>query len=306
MSFDIRQLRYAIAAADHGSFYRAAGALDIEQSTLSRGISKLERVVGTKLFDRTRSGVALTVAGTRFIRSARTMVANADQMLGESRMVGQGRAGSLFLGFNSSVSAGNLRATILSWTDTNPGVDLVGVETGRSVLLARLNAGDIDIAILMGVAGHNGFRREVFWSERIFVALPAGHPLADHDVVYWTDLRTQRFALPVADPGPDIRDLLIGRLAMSGAPARIHMCRTSHDTVLSLLGNSDYASVVCEGSTGATYPDVVLRPVYGEQGPMLSVYSGYWRTDNENPAFRRFLAFVHERYALSFDLSDNG
>jgi len=306
MSFDIRQLRYAIAAADHGSFYRAAKALCVEQSTLSRNILKLERVVGARLFNRSGAGVAVTQAGCRFIRSARAMVINADQMLGKSRMVGQGRAGSLVLGLNNPVSAGNLRATILDWTDTNPRVYLDGVETDRSGLLAGLNAGEIDIAILMGEANHNEFRHEVFWSERIFVALPAGHRLADLDVVNWTDLRTQRFALPVADPGPDIRDLLIGRLAMSGAPPSIHMCRTSRDTVLSLLGNGDYASVVCEGSTGMTYPDVVFRPVYGEQGSTLSVYSGYWRADNENPALKRFLAFVRERYALSFDLSDNG
>ena len=44
MSFDIRQIRYAIAAADHGSFYRPARALDMEQSTLSRNILKLEPV----------------------------------------------------------------------------------------------------------------------------------------------------------------------------------------------------------------------------------------------------------------------
>jgi Bacterial regulatory helix-turn-helix protein, lysR family len=44
VSFDIRQLRYAIAAADHGSFYRAPRALDIEQSTLSCNILKLERI----------------------------------------------------------------------------------------------------------------------------------------------------------------------------------------------------------------------------------------------------------------------
>jgi DNA-binding transcriptional LysR family regulator len=35
MAFDIRQLRYAIAAADRGSFRRAARPLDVEQSTLS-------------------------------------------------------------------------------------------------------------------------------------------------------------------------------------------------------------------------------------------------------------------------------
>lgn len=40
MSIDVRQLRYAIAAADHGSFYRAARVLEIEQSTLTRRDSK--------------------------------------------------------------------------------------------------------------------------------------------------------------------------------------------------------------------------------------------------------------------------
>lgn len=63
MPFDIRQLRYAIAAADHGSFYRAARTLDVEQSTLSRNILKLERVIGGKIFNRSRAGVTTTIAG---------------------------------------------------------------------------------------------------------------------------------------------------------------------------------------------------------------------------------------------------
>lgn len=35
-SFKIRQLRYAIAAGNRGSFYRAAAALEIDQSAVSR------------------------------------------------------------------------------------------------------------------------------------------------------------------------------------------------------------------------------------------------------------------------------
>ncbi|WP_167713185.1 helix-turn-helix domain-containing protein, partial [Sphingomonas trueperi] len=74
MPFEIRQLCYAIAAADHGSFYRAARALDIEQSTLSRSISKLERSIGMSIFERSRAGVKTTLAGAAFIRGARPMV----------------------------------------------------------------------------------------------------------------------------------------------------------------------------------------------------------------------------------------
>jgi DNA-binding transcriptional LysR family regulator len=304
VGFDIRQLRYAVAAADHGSFYRAARALDIEQSTLSRNILKLERSIGMSIFERSRAGVTLTLAGSAFIRGAKPMVATADKLVAMMRAAGQGRAGGLMLGHNGSVSAGNLRATLMSWHEAHPDVDVECVEADRSVLLAGLDTGEIDMAILMGAAGHNGFRCEPLWSERMLVALPALHPLAERDVVHWTDLRGERFLLPAADPGPEIQDMLLGRLGVSGAKPDIRMLRASRETVLSVLGGNSGVSIVCEGSTGAHYPDVVYRPIHGEQGPALTGYSGCWRDDNSNPALRRFLGFIKARYALSFDFSE--
>lgn len=302
MPFDIRQLRYAIAAADHGSFYRAARALDVEQSTLSRNILKLERVIGSKIFNRSRAGVTTTIAGARFIRSARPMVANAEVMVTTMRAAGQGRAGGLMIGHNNAVSAGNLRATMLGWRNAHPDVELDGVEADRGALLARLDTGEIDIAIMVGDAGYDGFRHETFWSERVMIALPASHLLADHDTLHWTDLRRERFLLPAADPGPEIHDMLIGRLSVAGIQPDIRMHHVSREGILSILGGGFGLSIVCEGGTGAHYPDVVYRPVHGEQGAALIVFSGYWRRDNGNPALRRFLAFVRDRYSLAFDI----
>lgn len=304
MPFSIRQLRYAIAAADHGSFYRAARALDIEQSTLSRSILKLEGSIGMPIFERSRSGVTTTLAGSAFIRGAKPMVASADKLVAMMRAAGQGRAGCLRLGHNSSVSAGNLRATMMSWREAHPDVEVECVEADRSVLLAGLDTGEIDIAILMGTVSHDGFRCEPLWSERLLVALPTSHPLAEREIVHWTDLRGERFMLPVADPGTEIRDMLLGRLSMFGAKPDIRMHQSSRETILSVLGGGSGVSIVCEGSTGTHYPDAVYRPIHGEQGPALTGYSGCWRDDNGNPALRRFLGFIKTRYALYFDFSE--
>ncbi|SCW79362.1 MULTISPECIES: LysR family transcriptional regulator [Sphingobium] len=302
MPFDIRQLRYAIAAADHGSFYRAARVLGVEQSTLSRNILKLERVVNGEIFNRSRAGVTTTIAGTHFIHSARAMIASADKMVRAMRAAGQGRAGGLTVGHNNAISAGHLRATMLGWRNAHPDVELDGVEAGRSALFAGLDTGEIDIAILVGDASFDGFRHEALWSERVMVALPAHHPLADHNPLYWTDLRRERFLLPAADPGPEIRDMLTGRLSVAGVQPDVRMHHVSREGILSTLGGGIGLSIICEGGTGARYPDVVYRPVHGEQGAALIVFSGYWRTDNGNPALRRFLAFVRDRYALAFDI----
>lgn len=253
------------------------------------------------IFERSRAGVKLTLAGSAFIRGAKPMVANADKLVAMMRAAGQGCAGGLMLGHNSSVSAGNLRATLMSWHDAHPDVEVSCVEADRSVLLAGLDTGEIDVVILMGAASHDGYRCEPLWSERMLVAVPAKHPLAERDVVHWTDLRGESFFLPVADPGRELRDMLLGRLAVSGAKPDIRMRQSSRETILSLLGGGSGVSLVCEGSTGARYPDVVFRPIHGEQGPALTGYSGYWRDDNSNPAVRRFLGFIKARYALSFD-----
>lgn len=305
MPFDIRQLRYAVTAADHGSFYRAARALNIEQSTLSRNILKLESAVGMPIFERSRAGVTMTFAGSAFIHGARSMVANGDKLVSMMRAAGQGRAGGLMMGHNSSVSAGNLRATMMGWRDAHPDVEVECVEADRSALLAGLDTGEIDIAILMGAISHEGFRCEQLWSERMLVALPAGHRFAEPDVVHWTDLRNEVFRLTVADPGPEIRDMLLGRLPVSGSKPDIRMHQSSRETILSVIGGGCGVSIVCEGSTGTRYPDVVYRPIHGEQGPALIGYSGYWRDDNRNPALRRFLAYIKTRYALAFELSTN-
>jgi DNA-binding transcriptional LysR family regulator len=227
-------------------------------------------------------------------------------MLATARAAGKGRVGLLVLGLNSSVSAGNLRATIVAWMYDHPEVEFELLEAERGALLAALNTGEIDIAILLGDICHRGFRREALWSEPMMAALARSHPLAHHEFVLWTDLRAQRFVLPATDPGSDIRDLLLGRLSSSGFTADIRMHRSSRETVLSLLGASTSASVVCGGATGACYPDVVYRPIHGEQGPALTVYSAYWRRENDNPPLQRFLAFVRQRYALSFPLTNDG
>ncbi len=302
MPFDLRHLRYVIAAADHGSFYRAARAIGVEQSTLSRCVLRLERTIGSQIFRRSRAGVTPTTAGVKFISTARPLLASADRLAAAMRDAGQGRAGSFRFGLNSSVSAGKLRSAILDWAHDNGSLEVQGIEGDRNALLAGLNVGDVDIAILVGEGNQNGFRSEPLWSERLFVALPTAHSLAATEIVHWTDLRDEHFILPEADPGPDIRDMLLGRLSRSGNPSFIAFSRTSRETILSLLGAGKSLTVVCEGSTGAAYPDVVYRPIHGEQGPATIGFSGYWLAENDNPPLRRFLTFIRQRYALPFTL----
>lgn len=70
-AFGLRHLRYVIAAADNGSFRKAAIAIGVQESAISRRIRDLEDEIGAALFIRSSSGVKLTHAGQLFIARAR-------------------------------------------------------------------------------------------------------------------------------------------------------------------------------------------------------------------------------------------
>src|ERR1035441_9489810 len=64
---DLRLLRCFTVLADHQHFGRAANALHLTQSSLSRQIDRLEQQVGARLLDRTPRGSQLTEAGEVFL-----------------------------------------------------------------------------------------------------------------------------------------------------------------------------------------------------------------------------------------------
>src|SRR6185437_491508 len=109
---DLLHLRYAVAAADHGSFRRAAEALQMRQSKLSRCIRQLEERIEMTVFERSSGGVRATQAGRDFLRMARSILEQMDTLLASAHSTGRGEAGRLAIGFYTSLSAGNLRATL--------------------------------------------------------------------------------------------------------------------------------------------------------------------------------------------------
>mgnify|MGYP003488757155 CR=1 FL=1 len=80
MPLEVRHMRHVIALAEHGSFARAATALGLSQSALSRSIQSVEREIGSSLFVRTASGVDPTDGGHVFIARVRQLAQLTDDL----------------------------------------------------------------------------------------------------------------------------------------------------------------------------------------------------------------------------------
>lgn len=75
---DLRHLRALVAIADELNFGRAALRLHLAQSTLSRTIADLERLVGARLVDRAQRTIGITRAGRRLLAPARCALRELD------------------------------------------------------------------------------------------------------------------------------------------------------------------------------------------------------------------------------------
>jgi DNA-binding transcriptional LysR family regulator len=143
----LAQLRYVVSAADYGRFRKAAEALNVRQSTLSRAIRQLEHATSVNVFNRSASGVIISPSGRNVVQLARTVLeqmrafdATADVDAKHSRSI-------LSLGFCTSLSMGGLRASIVEFRGSCPHVQLITKERFRDQLSTALRSGVLDIII---------------------------------------------------------------------------------------------------------------------------------------------------------------
>jgi DNA-binding transcriptional LysR family regulator len=140
----------ALVVADHLSFSRAAKALGVRQSAVSRRIRSLEDELGVSLFERATSGVRLTEAGRRFLNRSRTALDEIDHAVKAAASAGRGAEGTIRIGIQSSLSDGFPRELLRVFRQTHPAVCVHIVEGSAREQLTRISEHALDIALVSG------------------------------------------------------------------------------------------------------------------------------------------------------------
>ena len=112
MTIEIRHLRSALAAAEHGSLRKAAAASGIRAALLSKDIRLLEDVIGCTLFIRTPAGVRPTSHGIDFLHVARQIVHDVGMLANSPGSAPRQTARRLPTGFSTTVSTRTPRDTV--------------------------------------------------------------------------------------------------------------------------------------------------------------------------------------------------
>jgi DNA-binding transcriptional LysR family regulator len=140
-------MRLFVEVARMKSFRRAADALDMPNSTLSRHIAELEKTIGLRLLNRSTRKVELTEAGEVYFKRCQSIVEEA-RIAHESLLeVAERPTGTLRVSMPADFASGYLAPIIADFAKMYP---LIAFEFDLSPRPVDLQAEPFDLAIRLG------------------------------------------------------------------------------------------------------------------------------------------------------------
>src|SRR6266849_1603750 len=189
MTVQMGHLRCFLAVAEQRHFTRAARELGLAQPSVSSQVRRLESELGSELFHRMKGNVTLTPAGEALLPFARRILADVDAASSELRESATQVRGRLSIGATPSLAATLVPPVLARFHAVYPAVDLALREAGSGDLVAALEEGALDVALVILPVRHDVLETQPLLREELVLALARTHPLAKRRTISVADLR---------------------------------------------------------------------------------------------------------------------
>lgn len=193
---DLRDLQYLIAIAEAGSLVRAAELLGTTQPTLSKAVTRLERLFRVKLIERLARGVRLTSYGEAVVGRMGSIDVGVRDMFAELRDLRQGKTGQITFGVGTGIPPAFVATAIKPLSLSND-ITFTIVGGQADALLRSVRAGDIEFAVTIAPASKGNLVWQKLFDDPMVPIAHKNHPLLQARKVGWEDLAAARWIVPV-------------------------------------------------------------------------------------------------------------
>ena len=298
-SVEYRHLRYFVAVAEELSFTRAASVLHVAQSAVSAQIRLLEDSVGVMLLERNSRRVGLTGAGRAFLRGAKRIISELDELTKQTRRIGRAETGHLAIGFIGAQSHEWMPLVLKRFRQKHPEVEVTLTEMVPSAQLEALSSHRLDVGLVGPIDGKPpvGLKVECLVEEEPLVGVPSDHPLASRSYVRLAQLKDESFILTSRENAPSYRSWLARLCQRAGFSPKVvqevDRARTGVQYVAAGFGVSIFGEHICrQPAPGVRF--LPLRPA----GQRIR-YGVAWRKEPSEPLVQRFVEYTREQLRAS-------
>jgi len=238
----IQQLRCFVAAADHQQFTAAADSLKLAQPSLSSQIARLERTLGIELFQRDHRPVALTDAGLELLPLARRVLSSLNDVLHGVIEVEGLQRGHVTIGATPSLGASLLPGVLARFHQRFPGISLRVIERDSDELAEELEAGALDLALVIMPLRRPTLQDTVLAVEELVVIVARDHPLASMGTITISDLRETPMIM--FREGYDLRSVTTAAFEQAGFAVTVGLDGAEIASVVSFVAAGLGAAIV--------------------------------------------------------------
>lgn len=194
---NLQHLKYAVEVEKTGSISKASKNLFMGQPHLSKAIKELEDSLGISIFNRTPQGVVPTIKGSEFLRYAKSILAQIEEMESMYKPTDE-----TVHRFGISVP----RASYISYAfsefvrklETEQVIDFNYRETNSLRAIKNVADNINNIAVIryrtiyekyyLSALEEHDLLHNPIWESDMVVLMSARHPLADRDILAYSDL----------------------------------------------------------------------------------------------------------------------
>ncbi|WP_372387417.1 LysR substrate-binding domain-containing protein [Xanthomonas axonopodis] len=192
INFDISDLRALCALAQHGGFNKAADALSITPSALSRRISKLESDIQGQLVERTTRKMTFTDLGERVLSRVRPLIDSLDDCMLNAARLAAGLDGQVNVACIASIAGSILPTAIANFQRRYPDVRISLRDDNGARVRTMVADGDADFGITTLWEDHSAFAATHVADDSFVLLVPQDHALARRVQISWAELADHR------------------------------------------------------------------------------------------------------------------
>jgi len=265
MSREFESLKSFHMLAECLSYGRAAANLNIDQTTLSRRIIKLEEAIGFKLFVRGKGQILLTNSGNRFYDQTRKIVQDYTKSVIDAKLLSSFNSSNLRVGYMAFAAMEIAPKHIANFQKKYPETVVKLSYLNSQNQLAALENEEIDVGYIIGPIKNKNFVEVNVAKERLVVVCAKDHNFQTLKEIPPKSLSNERLILGDLVEWNIFRWRLEDMFEKHGVNLAVSLEATSTLAILGLVSAGLGLTVYPESITSfIKNEDLIARPLQGD------------------------------------------
>ncbi len=296
-----QQMEAFVTVAKYLNLSKAADAMFITQSALSKTLQRFEEGVELQLFTRSNQGLALTNEGAFLSSNLETLYNNMNKVIKTAHSIGSSQRKKLRIVAPSSYDAAadfdRLKSFVKLYQSKYPDVVLVESLFDFRELRQSLEFGDTDLVFTQdfSIVDMQDISYKRISRFKRFLAMSASHPLASNDALICDTLDDEIFyTVPIPKELSNLNDTFAQCRRMGFTPKALEFV-PNFQTLLHNIRQGKGMGI-CGRFSYLGYDDIKYFPLPESENNAHVIVA--WRTDRLSSEARSFISLLTDEDAV--------